>query len=312
MHRTPGATPHRPRAVPPARQVSTALMTVLAALLTVFLGGHCAGAAPRIEAPAGDRAWPLAGRPLVVRGWEPPAGPYGPGHRGVDLAAPPGTPVRAAASGRVAFAGQVAGRGVLSVEVAGSGEPALRFTYEPVRARVEEGDEVVAGQAVGVAGPGPSHCASGCLHWGLRRGDVYLDPLSMLPPSLLRRGPSRLLPVFGVPLPRAAPARRTAGQGTAEYGARGYGTAGYDVTGYGRAAYGPLAALLVATAAWRGGLLSPVRRAGPWPRRRRRPRPAPPRPARCGAPPRPRSPAAASRRAGARCGPDRPGPRRSW
>jgi hypothetical protein len=28
-----------------------------------------------------------------------------------------------------------------------------------------------------------------------------VDPLSLLPPWLLRRGPSRLLPVLGVPLP---------------------------------------------------------------------------------------------------------------
>ncbi|MGW6714318.1 murein hydrolase activator EnvC family protein [Streptomyces globisporus] len=150
-------------------------------------------------AEAGDRSWPLAGRPAVLRGWEPPAGPYGPGHRGVDLAAGPGARVLAAADGRVSFAGRVAGRGVLAIEVAGSGSPPLRTTYEPVRSLVEEGATVRAGRPVGVLEEGPFHCAAGCLHWGLRRGDAYLDPLSLLPPGLLRRGPSRLLPVFGVP-----------------------------------------------------------------------------------------------------------------
>ncbi len=165
------------------------------------------GSAPVVDADAdadgGARSWPLAGRPSVLRGWEPPAGPYGPGHRGVDLAAGPEARVLAAAGGRVSFAGRVAGRGVLAIEVAGSGSPPLRTTYEPVRALVEEGASVRAGQPVGVLEAGPFHCATGCLHWGLRRGDAYLDPLSLLPPALLRRGPSRLLPVFGVPEPDA-------------------------------------------------------------------------------------------------------------
>nr|WP_228990247.1 M23 family metallopeptidase [Streptomyces sp. DH8] len=153
----------------------------------------------------GGRSWPLAGRPAVSRGWEPPAGPYGPGHRGVDLAAGAGSQVLAAVDGRVSFAGRVAGRGVLAVEVAGSGSPPLRTTYEPVRALVEKGAAVRAGEPVAVLEAGPFHCAAGCLHWGLRRGEVYLDPLSLLPPSLLRRGPSRLLPVFGVPEPGTGP-----------------------------------------------------------------------------------------------------------
>ncbi|WP_257133095.1 M23 family metallopeptidase [Streptomyces sp. ms184] len=138
---------------------------------------------------------------MLLRGGEPPAGLYGPGHRGVDLAAGPGAQVLAAADGRVSFAGRVAGRGVLAIEVAGSGSPPLRTTYEPVRSLAEEGATVRAGQPVGVLGAGPFHCAANCLHWGLRRGDAYLDPLSLLPPRLLRRGPSRLLPVFGVPEP---------------------------------------------------------------------------------------------------------------
>ncbi|MEV2262535.1 M23 family metallopeptidase [Streptomyces anulatus] len=179
--------------------------------------GDDAGAGLGGGADSGARSWPLMGRPSVLRGWEPPTGPYGPGHRGVDLTAGPGARVLAATDGRVSFAGRVAGRGVVAIEVAGSGSPPLRTTYEPVRALVEEGASIRAGQPVGVLEEGPFHCAEGCLHWGLRRGDAYLDPLSLLPPALLRRGPSRLLPVFGVPeadavrvsrSPRAGPSRR--------------------------------------------------------------------------------------------------------
>ncbi|MGI5458307.1 murein hydrolase activator EnvC family protein [Streptomyces sp. CA-249302] len=155
-------------------------------------------AAPGPPVPAVAGFWPVGTHPSVLRGWEPPATVYGRGHRGVDLAAPPGTPVRAVAAGRVSFAGRVAGRGVVSVELTGTD---LRTTYEPVSASVEKGDEVAAGEVVGTVEPTGSHCAVTCVHWGLLRGKTYLDPLSLLPPWLLDRGPSRLLPVLGVPLP---------------------------------------------------------------------------------------------------------------
>ncbi len=148
--------------------------------------------------PAIGRTWPVGTRPVVLRGWEPPATVYGRGHRGVDLSAPPGSPVRAVAAGRVSFAGKVAGRGVVSVALTGTD---LRTTYEPVTASVEKGDEVEAGEMVGTVAPTGSHCPTACVHWGLLRGETYLDPLSLLPPWLLHRGPSRLLPVLGVPLP---------------------------------------------------------------------------------------------------------------
>ncbi len=150
--------------------------------------------------PAVARGWPVGDRPTVLRGWEPPATPYGRGHRGVDLAALAGAPVRAVAAGTVSFAGRVAGKGVVSVELAGTGDPPLRTTYEPVAVSVEKGEEVAAGGVLGTVEPSGSHCA-GCLHWGLLRGDVYLDPLSLLPPWLLDAGPAVLLPVLGVPDP---------------------------------------------------------------------------------------------------------------
>ncbi|WP_413759129.1 peptidoglycan DD-metalloendopeptidase family protein [Streptomyces sp. MMBL 11-3] len=172
-------------------------------------GGSAGGAGPAV--PAVGRVWPVGSRPPVARGWEPPATAYGRGHRGLDLTAAPGTPVRSVASGRVSFAGRVAGRAVVSVELTGTGTPPLRTTYAPVRATLEKGAEVTAGEVVGVLEPPDPHCPASCLHWGLRRGDTYLDPLTLLPPWLLARGPSRLLPITGVPEPgqpasRAAPA----------------------------------------------------------------------------------------------------------
>jgi murein DD-endopeptidase MepM/ murein hydrolase activator NlpD len=131
-----------------------------------------AGQQWRRVAPAVSYRWPLDGRPTVVRPFQPPPQPWLPGHRGVDLGAPPGATVRSAGPGVVAFAGMVAGRPVVSVEHPGG----LRTTYEPVQPLVRAGQTVEAGTALGTLLAGHN----GALHWGLRRGPVYLDPLSLL------------------------------------------------------------------------------------------------------------------------------------
>ncbi|MGA5324156.1 peptidoglycan DD-metalloendopeptidase family protein [Streptomyces seoulensis] len=153
---------------------------------------------PGERVPALARTWPVGTRPAVLRGWDPPATVYAAGHRGVDLAAAPGAPVRAVAAGRVSYAGRVAGRGVVAVALTGT---SLRTTYEPVRAGVKQGAEVRAGEVVGTVEGTGSHCPEACVHWGLLDGETYLNPLDLLPPWLLGRGPSRLLPVLGVPVP---------------------------------------------------------------------------------------------------------------
>jgi len=123
-----------------------------------------------------------------VATFELPLTRYGPGHRGVDLAGKTGQQVRSAAAGRVAFAGSIAGRGVVVVS-----HGALRTTYEPVRAAVSVGTVVAAGDALGTLQSFGSHCAPAvCLHWGLIEGELYRDPL-----TLLGRGPVRLLPLHG-------------------------------------------------------------------------------------------------------------------
>jgi murein DD-endopeptidase MepM/ murein hydrolase activator NlpD len=127
----------------------------------------------------------------VVRGFSPPATRYGAGHLGVDLAAAPGRAVAAAADGTVTFAGPVAGRGVVVVAHADG----IRTEYEPVTPLVHAGQAVRRGAVLGrLSGHHPG-CATSCLHWGARRGAVYLDPLSLL----VALGPVRLLPWPGDP-----------------------------------------------------------------------------------------------------------------
>ncbi|MFI7605510.1 murein hydrolase activator EnvC family protein [Micromonospora sp. NPDC049366] len=140
-------------------------------------------------AVAGTFRWPLDGPPRPVRRFDPPPRPWLPGHRGVDLAAPAGATVRAAGAGTVLFAGPVAGRPVVTV----GHTDGLRTTYEPAHATVAVGASVTAGDPVGVLLAGHAGCpATACLHWGLRRGEEYLDPL-----ALLGLGPVRLLPLDG-------------------------------------------------------------------------------------------------------------------
>jgi murein DD-endopeptidase MepM/ murein hydrolase activator NlpD len=136
---------------------------------------------------SGGFRWPLDGAPAVVRRFDPPPVPWAAGHRGVDLAVSPGAVVRSAGAGVVSFAGRIAGRGVVTVAHAGG----LRTTYEPVHPSVRVGASVAAGDRIGVLAAGHPGCPSAaCLHWGLRHGERYLDPL-----SLLGLGRLRLLPI---------------------------------------------------------------------------------------------------------------------
>ncbi len=141
-------------------------------------------------------AWPLQPRPRVVRAYAPPAYPWGPGHRGVDLAGAPGQSVLAVAPGTVTFAGQVAGVGVVVVR-----HGWLRSTYQPVAATVRAGAQVTTGTVVGALVTVGSHCLpEACLHLGARRGERYLDPL-----DLLSDLPIRLKPLDGTSVQPLAP-----------------------------------------------------------------------------------------------------------
>ncbi|PFG42760.1 peptidase M23-like protein [Isoptericola jiangsuensis] len=139
------------------------------------------------HAPAPGWRAPVDG--AVVAPADLPTARWLPGHRGVDLASAPGAQAVAPADGVVTFAGAVAGRPLVVVT---HGE--LRSTLEPVEATVPVGSVVPAGRAVGVVVGTGSHCAPAtCLHWGVRRGEEYLDPLVLLG----RAAPIVLLPLTG-------------------------------------------------------------------------------------------------------------------
>jgi murein DD-endopeptidase MepM/ murein hydrolase activator NlpD len=154
---------------------------------TLALGCLGLTVAPSAEAAAAWR-WPLAAPHVVCRGFDPPTTPWGAGHRGVDLRGRPGAPVRTAGPGVVGYAGPLAGRGVVTVHH----RAGLETTYEPVTALVRPGQRVSAGTVLGRLDSGHGTCGDGspALHWGLRRGATYLDPLQLVTPVALRLFPA--------------------------------------------------------------------------------------------------------------------------
>ena len=149
--------------------------------------------APAARADGNRLDWPLRPRPAVLRIFDAPSPNWNRGHRGVDLAGTPGQPVYAAAAGTVVFAGELAGRPLVSIAHPGG----LRTSYEPVHPTVRPGQVVAAGAVVGGLEPGHAGCpAAACLHWGAMWGPAsradYVDPL-----GLVASTPIRLKPLHG-------------------------------------------------------------------------------------------------------------------
>ena len=145
--------------------------------------------------PALAWTWPVAGpvlRPFVLGD-----DPYAAGqHRGVDVGAPAGEPVRAPESGTVSFAGTVPGGG-RTVTVRTEDGYSVTLVHLGSIA-VAPGAVVAEGNALGTVGPSgdPEHTIP-YVHLGVRlTADPtgYLDPLGLLPASA------------GEPVPEPAPA----------------------------------------------------------------------------------------------------------
>jgi murein DD-endopeptidase MepM/ murein hydrolase activator NlpD len=166
----------------------------------------CALAFVSTVAPAhafGGTSWspPVAGP--VVRGFEPPVNRFAPGHLGVDFAAPPGTPVRAAGEGVVVFAGRV-GEGLHVVIAHGAGIRTSSSFLATIA--VVQGEAVTRGTIVGTSGgTGPGH-AAGVTHFGARVGDEYIDPMRLFAPPDLAAVVHLAPPRLGASGPMGGPA----------------------------------------------------------------------------------------------------------
>lgn len=178
----------------------------------------CLSLCPTAPARADGWRWPVRG-PLLER-FHYGADPFAAGHhRGIDIGAAAGAPVRSACAGRVTFTGDLprAGRTV-SVACGGFAVTYLHLASVSVR----RGTGVSPGArlgAVGASGLAPG--AAPRLYFGVRRRGrrfAYVDPLSLLaadggrepvpllPPPWRRRAPGPGGPLGPAPRPlRVAP-----------------------------------------------------------------------------------------------------------
>ncbi len=155
------------------------------------------------QAPAsasGVWQWPIKGP--ILRGYDPPASPYGSGHRGIDIGAPVGTPVVAPATGKVTFAGKVGGHLFVTIDHGGG----VSSTYSWLTSiSVHNGAVVAAGDIVAHSGGGHPGDVKPSLHMGVKLNGAYVDPLDYLGPIDIS-GFIRLAPLIGAqPSAAAAP-----------------------------------------------------------------------------------------------------------
>jgi len=159
------------------------VVPALSAFLTAVLVG-CVLLAPlplsAATTPTSDRqeqqglAWPVQGKVTSRFG---PRGFFHVQHRGVDIKAPKGTPIRAAAAGTVAFSGRQSSYGrVIKIDHPNG----LRTIYAHNSTNfVKAGQRVKAGTVIAAVGQ-TGRATTNHLHFEVRRHDVARDPLPLL------------------------------------------------------------------------------------------------------------------------------------
>jgi murein DD-endopeptidase MepM/ murein hydrolase activator NlpD len=115
--------------------------------------------------------WPVSGVVTSGFGWR-----WGRMHEGIDISAPTGTAVRAAASGSIVFAGWMGGYGQLVVIDHGNG---LATAYAHLSSIWIGGGSVSQGQGVGAVGCTGS-CTGPHLHFEVRVNGSAVDPMGYL------------------------------------------------------------------------------------------------------------------------------------
>jgi len=135
-------------------------------------GGSDSGSSGGSGSPSSSGLiWPVSG--TLTSGFGPR---WGSMHEGIDIAAPFGTPVRAAAAGRVIIAGFSGGYGNLVVIDHGSG---MATAYAHLSAIYAGGGSVGQGQSIGAVGS-TGHSTGNHLHFEVRINGSPVNPLGYL------------------------------------------------------------------------------------------------------------------------------------
>ena len=135
-------------------------------------GGGGSGVAGPIQPGSGGLIWPVNGSIVSPFGMR-----WGRLHAGVDIAAPGGTPVRAAKSGTVVLLGPTAGYGNYICLAHGGG---LSTCYAHLSSyATSSGASVTQGQVIGAVGC-TGHCFGDHLHFETRIGGSPVNPAGYL------------------------------------------------------------------------------------------------------------------------------------
>jgi murein DD-endopeptidase MepM/ murein hydrolase activator NlpD len=136
-----------------------------------------AGRAPRATPATTAWRWPLIGR--ITQRFGEARTQYGV-HQGIDIDGQTGDRVRAARGGQVVLAGTSDACGGLQVHI-DHGNGFESWYRHLSRIEVKRGDVVAAAAVIGRVGN--TGCSLGThLHFGIRRGTTFVDPLRYLPP----------------------------------------------------------------------------------------------------------------------------------
>jgi murein DD-endopeptidase MepM/ murein hydrolase activator NlpD len=120
---------------------------------------------------ASGMIWPVGGPVVSGFGWR-----WGRMHEGLDIAVGYGTPIQAAASGNVIYAGWMGGYGNLIIIDHGNG---VATAYAHQSSFVVGGGPVSQGQTIGYVGC-TGHCFGPHLHFEVRVSGSAVDPLGYL------------------------------------------------------------------------------------------------------------------------------------
>ena len=155
-------------------QLAATIQAAQAAASTASSGGSSegeGGGGGDTAPSASGLAWPVSGP--VTSGYGPR---WGRMHLGIDISAPTGTSVAAAASGSVIYAGVMSGYGNIVVIDHGGG---LATAYAHLSAIWVSGGSVSQGQGIGAVGCTGS-CTGPHLHFEVRVNGSPVNPLSYL------------------------------------------------------------------------------------------------------------------------------------
>jgi murein DD-endopeptidase MepM/ murein hydrolase activator NlpD len=154
------------------RELEAAQTRITAALQASAGGGGGSAPAGPVRPGAGGLIWPVNG-PLV----SPFGMRWGRLHAGVDIAAPAGTPIRAAKSGRVVLLGPTSGYGNYVCIDHGGG---LSTCYAHLSSySTSMGASVSQGTVIGAVGC-TGHCFGDHLHFEVRQGGAPVNPAGYL------------------------------------------------------------------------------------------------------------------------------------